>query len=299
MRPSLLVIPAVALLGAACNAPLPPSFHQQPADLVRGVPIVDVEINGIPSRCVIDTGNSSFFVSPSFGGTPWNGFTDPVLFDINSLILAAWEFQGQAVTAQQSFFDEWEAELGQPIDCWLGNGVVGNTRFTIDYANGLIELADEQERPMRAPDTVDEEILIEAVYDEFLLVGSVNLAGRFDANLLFDSGASVVSLGPDAYEDLDEPPVTEIDGIPYGTLPSVTAGSDGRIDEVAFLTWDDPQFEQLSDIVGRQVDGSLGASFLAGFQVTWDFPYGVVRLRAYDPEVQQQVLEDLRIELGL
>lgn len=176
---------------------------------------------------------------------------------------------------------------------------MGNTRFTIDYANEIIEMADAQERVMRGFDTVDEEILIDALYDEFLLVGSVNLADDFDAILLFDSGASVVTLGPDAYEDLDEPPTTEVDGVPYGVLPSVTAGSDGRIEQVDFLTWDDPQLDQLSDIVGLQVDGTLGASFLAGFQVTWDFPYGVIRLRPYDPELQEQNLADLKVELGL
>ncbi len=300
MLRTAIIVAIAAVVGTGCQTPTGPTGpHVQDVLIAKGVPVAQTEINGVPTMCVVDTGNASFVVSEDFGGTAWTGFGEPDVVDITSLVVAGWQFSGGAITGSDAVFSIWEDELGvEDIGCVLGNGVLGVTRFTVDYAHSRIELADPNARVMTPEGLTGDELVIDAIYDELLLVGSVNIADDFDGIFAFDSGAGFVTLAPETYSDLDSPPTLSEQGeIPYGTLSSMSV-LDNSVTDVAFITWDDPQIPAIESVVGLRVDGTVGASLLAGYAVTWDFPNGQMMLRPYEDDVRTGVFTTLSDELG-
>lgn len=284
-----------AVVGTACYVP-DAGGHRQEVGFYRGVPVVDVWINGEAVRCVIDTGDPGFSVSPRFGGTPGTLLTEPEVVDVE-LVFAAWAFTGGAYTLSDAYFERVAGEIGSPqLDCVLGAGVLSVIRLTVDPAGGMIDAADPS-APLSVPrGTERDPFVFEPLFAEGLFVGSVGLQDDFEGVLMLSTGVPGVHLTSTAVEDLAEPPPTsEVDGLQVGRLSSVSVG-EFREESVAFQVRDDLGYEGLRRFVGLRVDGALGAALLNQHVSTWDYEAGVVELRAYSESVQEDQRASLNAE---
>jgi len=292
------IVTVGVLCGLVTGCVVPPGLHMQQAAILRGVPVVPAVIDGVETLCVIDTSTPALFLSTRFGGVPWTGLGQPDVREFQSLVVANWQFSGGALTASDAVFDDWRARLGlDGVDCWLGTGLLGSMQLTVDYAGGYVELAEAGVRPFTPGGLTGEVIDVDTFASDGRLLGVLSF-DDLDGIALLDTGASLVRMEQAAYDDLSDPP--EVYGEPgaRGRLETMGVGQD-LVQDVLFEVRDDGRLPRLADDLGLRVDGSAGATFLAGYAVTFDFPGERVTLRPYEPSVRTSVLAALDAELAV
>lgn len=269
------------------------------ADFPNGVPVVPVRINGITTLCVLDTGDTAVWLSPTFGGEPANQFSEGVNVPITELVFAGWNFNGfEALTAPAGTFTELEDTIGASgsgVECILGNAILGAVTFTVDWSGGWVEAAEVGGRRTRPSNTTGDVVTMNLLEGEVLYVGDADIDDDLRGIMMVSTAQPRTVLRPRAFEDLDNPPETtdQGDGVLHTTLSTVAIG-DWTVSQVPTEVRDVPYLDAVADYISLPVDGIVGTSVLAGGAVTFDLPNQTLEIRPYEDDVAQELLSQIR-----
>lgn len=288
----------VLVATTGCNLQ-PSTEHVMQADFPNGVPVVPVRINGITTLCVLDTGDTAVWLSPTFGGEPANQFTEGVNVPVQELVFAGWNFSGfEALTAPEGTFTDLEATIGAPgsgVECILGNAILGAVVFTVDWSGGWIEAAEVGGRRTRPSNTTDELITMNLLEGEVLYVGDADIDDDLRGIMLVSTAQPRTVLRPTAFDDLDDPPEStdQGGGVLHTTLSTVTI-EDFTVTQVPAEVRDVPYLDAVASYISLPVDGIVGTSVLAGGAVTFDLPNQTLEIRPYEDDVAAELLSQVR-----
>lgn len=260
---------------------------------VTGLMVVEVEVEGVPARCLLDTGSIGTILSTSFG--PLETEVDVGGFPLG--VVAGASEEGDALLASL------EPTLG-PLDGLLGWDTFQQVALTVDPAAGGLRVSAPGHRASR----VDDEDLGDPVVVD-LLRGPLPIVEAevhgVATELAVDTGASSAMITPALLDGLPDPPetgpvrVVTVDGVVTartGSLDRLEVG-DWVESDVDFVSFDSLQLEVLDD-AGYDVEGLVGESSLVRGVFTLDGGRGELTFRAYDDETAAAQVEALREQLA-
>lgn len=266
----------------------------QPVEVHGGLLVLDTEVgDGVPVRCLIDTGASATFVRSDLSPSG-----DPVM------AIGDRELPIAALSAPS--FDPVLDAIGAPlggIDCLLGWDSVENSPFTIDYANAQVRLSPKGHRDRRVDETLGDELTVPLAFTEPIPMIEVEIQG-ITALLGVDTGAQAALLDPSLFDRLPDPPQTSAaqvitpDGVlpaEFGVLETLSIGGVPH-DGVDFVSYASIQIQAVVD-EGWPIDGLIGASSLVRHLVTFDDERSELTLQPYDAATQEALVDEIRVAL--
>lgn len=279
----------MALAAAACA---PRHGEWVPFERWVGLMIVEVEIDGEPARCLLDTGSIGTLVSTSLG--PVETEVDVGGFPLG--IVAAASEEGDALLAS------FEPTLG-PLDGLLGWDTFQRVALTVDPAAGGLRVSAPGHRASRVDDEdLGEPIVVDLLQGPLPIV--VAEVHGVETELAVDTGASSAMIVPSLLDALPDPPAT--DQVRVATVDGVVTALRGSLDRLAvgellqadvdFVSFDSAQIAVLVD-AGYEVEGLVGESSLVRGVFTLDGGRGELTFRPYDDATAAAQVEALREQL--
>lgn len=173
--------------------------------------------------------------------------------------------------------------VGAQIDGDLGYNFLKHFRITVDYRNLEIRFDDpgRVEHFGRAPLTEISMRLANPAKP--LILVEVYANGRGPFQFAIDTGTSTTAITPELAKQLGVTSAPIGAATTGGAQVAVTAGilasfqvGGARIENTSVVVAD--FFKMLSDVVGTQLDGIVGYSFLRNYKVAFDYPNATLSL---------------------
>ncbi|HEX4013196.1 MAG TPA: retropepsin-like aspartic protease [Candidatus Cybelea sp.] len=268
-----------AIVSSAFHAPhgLTPVFRDTPTIVATDPkaiePIVDCSVNGIPLRCLIDTGNSGLSMSAELAsrlGAPVVG-----LYKVRGLggyatqVVRAGPLRIGTATYPDAYYVVLKDLRRYGYDVVLGSDIFGATGVVVDLTAHVVRLGA----------TLDaQSIAVPLSFEHYIPVVSVGL-GSVAADLAVDTGdESNVNLAYDFYAKhpglftvTSHRPVSGIGGSSIemiGEIPQVTIGGYRAGPQRIGTTW----------TLHGTASGHLGAAFWQQFIIGFDYAGGQLHL---------------------
>ena len=263
-----------------------PPLIQVPFALVNNLPVVQATVNGRTGNFVLDTGAEATLLNRHyFAGVPTaapagagatGAFKHTSSFRINRL---AW----QGLTVQDVDLTTMDLNhLGAaPLLGLLGADLLAHYAVTVDYATRTVVL-----RASGGPSPLPPRLTLPFARRGHLPVIQVTIA-RQSYDLAIDSGASVNMLSENLWTELEGDLTTPFTTSLGGAATRVQTVKGGTVKR-ALLAHQLPLvnmvtvFTTIGPLANSQptpIDGILGYEFLRQYQVTINYPKGVVELR--------------------
>jgi len=281
LLPLLLFVGCVEISGKAI-----------PMERGAGHGFVDVEIEGVRVRCMVDTGADVLYVVPWLVPDAREG----QLFYLDKIHYGpVTQRDVPTVVLDQEIFNAIGRRVPGQVDCLLG--------FTILPESGVIDFASETLWSMPSPrwepeDTVERIDIVPVMVWPFPM-GRATFGGGTEVTSLLNTSALLPVLRTWVFDELVDPPPTTPASVVTedGTieahltdLPISMRGEAGVTVEV--LVYDSPELDFLEEALFTELDAVIGAEYLLQHAFSWDRLRGELTLFPYSSEVRTALLAE-------
>jgi len=262
-----------------------------------GHPFVEVEVDGVRVRCMVDTGADILYVVPWLATDHLEGqlfYVDRVDYGPNTVRNVP------TVVLDQEVFNEIGRRVPGQVDCLLG--------FTVLPPSGIIDYASETlwagPSPRWEPEDAAERIEVDTVLMWPFPLGHATFGGGTEINALFNTSAILPILRTWVFDELPDPPPTTPASVigPDGTiaarfadLPIAIGDEPGLTVEV--LVYDSPDLDYLEDALLVDMDAVIGAEYLLQHALFYDRTRGALTLYRYPADVRADLLADYQEQI--
>jgi hypothetical protein len=281
------LLPLVFLVGCG-------QVSGKPVPMERGAghPFVEVEIDEVGVRCMVDTGADVLYV------VPWLAPQQPegVLFYVDRIDYGpVTQHNVPTVVLDQERFNEIGRTVPGQVDCLLGFTVLPETGI-IDYAAQTLWSGPS---PLWEPENTVERMEMDTVLVWPFPMGRATFGDAEPVTALLNTSSPFSVLRPWVFDTLSDPPgktpasvVTEEGTIEayFADLPISVKEEPGVTVEV--LVYDSPELDYLEDALFIDLDAVLGVEYLLQHALYWDQFRDELILYRYSREIRDELMAE-------